>query len=398
MRTAYGLALGFFGAFVGVFVSRVFLANSFSSEVLDVVLAVNGLTALAVVLAVEGFTSAVPVNVSKPVPLLRGMNAAGLFLSLLVGIPLVTVFALFVPGYGFLKDSFGLVVLAVLVVVFVGLGQVVESAAGVMNKDVVIVWRRSSVQFVGLLLFMLIVLMFNVGDGIAVIVWFVAGVVASVFAFVSSLFWLRRGNGGTVQLPVREASKVVLKDYLFHHASKLGIVLPRFIIPVIVVGLFGLVFNTRFVILLTVLGFLSVVISAVSRGFMSHSGLHDAWRVAWGGWLVLFLLPAVLVFLFSDFVVGLFGVGFNDLGGLLKVGVVGFFFYGFVDMLLARLRVVGSVKLSSVLSLASGVVLVVAVIVSGLLFGLEGVIWSYVFVYSLFALLMFVLYMRRKAS
>lgn len=395
-KSSLGLGLGFMGAFLGLFFSRSYLSNTVDIQVLDIILGVNVLTALIVVLAVEGFTSAVPVNVKEPLPLIRGMLIISVLFTLVIGSILLLVFNFFIEGYSFLQEYWWLGFLSLLIIAFVGAGQMLEAAAAVIGKNGIIVWRRSSVQFITLVLFILLTLASIVNDFNVLLVWFIVSVIGGGLALGISLILFFRGEGYVKQVSFKEAWHTVMPKYVYHHLSKLGIVLPRFIIPVILLALFGLDFNTRFVILWTILGFLSMAISAVSRGYMSHYVLNDSWKVAWQTWLMFFLLPAVTIFVFSNPIIVLFGENFSDLSGLLQIGLISMLFYSFVDLMLAWLRVQGFVKLSSWVSVTSGIVLVVSAIMSGFIGGLLGVVYIYVGVYSLFALILGVIYLKVK--
>lgn len=396
-KSALGLGLGFLGAFLGVFVSRVYLSNNVETNVLDIILGVNVLTALIVVLAVEGFTSAVPTNVVQPLPLMKNMILISVIFTVSIGSVFLITFS-FLDGYFFLQEYWWLGFISLFIIVAVGAGQMLESAAAVVGKNNVIVWRRTSVQFIGLGVFILLTVLTLVNDGNVLFVWFVSVLLGGLVAFFTSWVWLFYNEEKVKNVSFRKTWAIVMPKYFYHHMSKLGIVLPRFIIPVIILALFGLEFNTSFVILWTVLGFLSMIISAVSRGYMSHHGLDNSWSIAWKTWGIFFVLPALLIFVFNKEVVGLFGDNFNDLGVLLQVGLVSMVFYSFVDFILARLRVEGAVRLSSVVSVVSGIVLVGLVILSGSLFGLFGVMLAYVVVYVLFAFILFIMFMFHKRN
>lgn len=398
-KSATGLGLGFLGAFLGVFVSRVFLANNVDEYVLGVIFGVNGLTALAVVLAVEGFSSSIPTNVKNPLPYMRSMFIINMLFTVTVGLLVLGGAGVLFPEYGFMFEFWFLTGLGLLFTVFVGAGQMVEACAAVINKNVLIVWRRTSVQFIALLFFILVVTVWNVtGNNVILLVWFGGLVLGAGIAVVVSTVWLFWGSGKNVQYGFIETWKYSMGGYLFHHFGKLGIVLPRFIIPVFILALFGLEINTGFVVLGTMLGLLSVVVSAVSRGYMSHYLVVGAWKNMWGAWVVLFLIPAVLVFILSNWLVGLFGDGFKDLGGLLQLGVLGLLFYSFIDIWLAYFRVVGKVKLSSFVSILFGIVLVGGVLFGGGVAGLEGIMVAYLIIYAVFSVGVGFMFYRLRGS
>ena len=369
-KSSVGLAGGFFGAFLGIFISRVFLSNNVDSVALGFIFGVNGLTALAVVLAVEGFTSAVPLMFVAPEKHVKGLLVVSTLLTVLCSLTVFIVAGLVFPDYGFVFEYWWLFLLSVVFTVFVSAGQTVEVVSSMVGRNWVSVWRRTSVQFVGLGLFIAAGMLYPFMSVTveSVTVWFVCVLAGSVVAFVGGLWLLVRGTH-VVQVSVVESWQVLRKNYVFHHLSKLGTMLPRFVIPIIVLGLFGFTVNSEFVVLWTVLGLLASLVGAVSRGYMSHYALTDSWGAAWKVLLVLVGVPMVLAGIFNSWVVGLFGVGFATLGGLFLVGLLGLLPYSVVDLFLARLRVAGRVRLSSLLSVLSGVCLVACVVLFGLWFG-----------------------------
>lgn len=396
-KSAVGLALGFLGAFLSIFISRLYLSNNVDEYVLGVIFGVNGLTALAVVLSVEGFTSSIPSNIKNPLPYMRNMFFINLILTSAIGIVVILGSAVLFTEYNFMFDFWFLTILGLLFTILVGAGQMIEACAAVVNKNSLIIWRRTSVQFIALLFFITGVTVWNItGDNGLLLVWFIGLVIGAGVAVLVATIGLFWGSTRMPQIAFKETWKYSMNNYLFHHLGKLGIVLPRFLIPVFILALFGLEVNTSFVILGTILGLLSVIVSAVSRGYMSHYLLEGSWKNMWGSWVILFLLPAVIVFILSDFMVGLFGLGFNNLGGLLKLGVVGLFFYSFVDIWLAYLRVAGKVKLSSFISLFFGAVLVCGVLFGGVVGGLEGIMVSYLVIYFIFSVLVGIVFYRFK--
>ena len=388
-KSSVGLAGGFLGAFLGILISRVFLSNNVDSVSLGYIFGINGLTALAVVLAVEGFTSAVPLTFKNPEKHVKGLLVVSTVLTVVVSLFVFVLAGVIFSDYGFLFEYWWLILLGIIFSIFVSAGQAVEAVSSVVGRNWVAVWRRTSVQFIGLGLFILSTLSYSFMNEsvVTVSVWFICTMLGSIVAFMVGLWLLLKGDSVT-QLSVSETWSELKANYIFHHFSKLGIVLPRFIIPVLILGLFGFEINAEFVVLWTVLGLFTVLVSAVTRAYMSHYEDSHAWSNSWKVWGVIVLLPLMVTAVFSGWVVGLFGESFAGLDGLLLVGLLALLPYSVVDFMLARLRVLGNVKFSSGLSVAAGVVLVASVILGGFMGGMSGIMWSQMLVYLLFAVIL----------
>lgn len=395
-KASAGLAGGFFGAFLGLFVSRVFLSNNVDLFDLGVIFGVNGLTALSVVLAVEGFTSNVPVNFSNPLRHVRSLIIYSMLFVFVSSVLLFVGFGLYSSEYSFLVDYWWLIVFGVVVSMLVGAGQAVEVVASMTGHNFVPVWRRTSVQFIGLGLFTGAMLMFGLPENMgSVFLWFLCAVVAGLVAVCVGLWLLVRGVN-VPQSGLKETWVLLGRDYVSHNVSKLGLVLPRFIVPVVVLGLFGLTVNSEYVVLWTVVGLFAVMVSAVSRAYMSYHDLVGSWVVSLKVWVLIVLLPLTLAAVLNSQIVGLFGDGFSSLGGLLLVGLLSVLPLSVIDFMLARLRVSGGVRISSWLALLNGTSVVFGVVLFGGWFGLPGIMWSYVAVYTVFSIVMVVTVVLRE--
>jgi hypothetical protein len=309
-----------------------------------------------------------------------------------------SVSALLSAEFSFVFDYWYLFLLGLGVVLTVSFGQLVETAAAVVGKNLIPVWRRTSIQFAALGLFMVLLLLVNESSGaLTVALWFGCMILGGLIAAVSSLWLLLRGYGeegengdkheAREQRGFVETWRLNMQSYWGHHFGKLGLVLPRFVIPVLVLSLFGSQVNVDFVILWTVLGLVSMGVSAVSRGYMSHFEDSGSWRQSWQSWSLLILLPMLVLAFLATPVMGAFGDEFKSLNELLLVGLLSMVPFSVLDLYSARLRSAGSVRSASWLTVASGAVLVAVVIGLGSVWGLSGIMWSYVVVYSVFALL-----------
>lgn len=383
-KSSLGLGLGFLGAFIGLFLSRVFLSNNLEDYSLAAIFGVGALSALAVVLSVEGFTSSLPVNIKHPLPYMRSLAVISLLLSLISG-GVLFVLALSLSGYSFLIDYWWLALFGVAAAALISVGQLVETAATIMSKDLIPFWRRSSTHVVALSLFALFfILTTGLTTGEVLLGWMVAVILGGVVSVSTSWLFLLRGEGRIKQKGLQLTWDTAMKGYGFHHLSKLGIVLPRFILPVLVLALFGAKISIEFIILWTLLGLISLMISAVSRSYMSHYELEASVGRTWQSWLVLISVPAALVFLFSEQVLSLFGESYAALGDLLRIGILAFLPFSILDISLSRLRVIGKVKTASLISLISGIALVSTVLAAGSINGLQGIVYAHLISYTIF--------------
>jgi hypothetical protein len=395
-KSSLGLGLGFLGAFIGLFLSRVFLSNNLEDYSLAAIFGVGALSALTVVLSVEGFTSSLPVNIKHPLPYMRSLSIISFLLSLSVG-GLLFLLSLLLPGYRFLLDYWWLVLLGIAAAVLISLGQLIETAAAMIGKDLIPFWRRSSIHLVALGVF---ALFFILANGLTTVwillVWMLAVILGGIVSVSTSWLFLFNGAGRIEQEGLALTWDTAMKGYGFHHLSKLGIVLPRFILPVLVLALFGTKTSIEFIVLWTLLGLVSLMISAVSRSYMSHYELDGSIVQAWKSWTVLILIPASLVFLFSEQVLFLFGENYVALGDLLRIGILAFLPFSILDISLSRLRVMGKVKAASLISLISGIALVSISLVAGSLNGLEGIVYAHLISYTFFGVVSYYMVWKNK--
>jgi O-antigen/teichoic acid export membrane protein len=398
-RSSFGLAIGFLGAGLSVFLSRIFLTNEVEGEALKDIFALGSLIALIVVISVEGFSSLLSASKENLLPHLRNINLISVGFTVAVSFMVIPLSGLISQDYRFIIENLWVAIISVVVCCTIAIGQTLEAVAAVKGKNLIPLWRRASTQLIALGIF---ATLWGVGSGWSnitiLLVWFLCAVTAGIISSTTSQLWLFRSEPKAPRTQMGETMKSIMPNYLEHHFSKLGIVLPRFIVPVLIVILLGAETGIDFVLLWTVLGLISLVISSISRGYLSHAQSPRSYSVMMKSWLIMILAPTAILFLSSDWVMSVFGEQYSELGHLLRIGLVSTIPYALLDFMLARMKVQGQIGLSSIISMSSGAILLLTVVIASLQFGLEGAMYSFMLVYTLFGASASILYRLKKTS
>lgn len=387
-KSSLGLAAGFLGAAIGGFLARVFLSNEIEIDTLKDIFALGSLIALFIVVSVEGFTSLLSVSKTNLLSHFKSLSIISVVFSSIAGLVVVLSAAMTSNDYSFILSSPYIILLSLIVGATISVGQILEIIASRMGKNLVPFWRRASTQFITLGIFAAIwAHSAEWSKEATLLAWFACAATAGAISATTSYIWVFGGEQKSNQETLRKTREKVMGGYLTHHISKLGLVLPRFIIPVLVVIILGAEVGVSYVLLWTILGLISVSISSVTRGYLNYSSEPKGVPTALFSWAIIIFIPSLLIFLYSDSVMAIFGPDFTSLGYLLKIGLLSLIPYALFDFSLAWLKANGRVKLSSILSISSGIILV-SLIAALAIFGggLTELMYGYLILYSIFGL------------